>query len=142
MNFHFRMDRVLHFVALKEDMKKMEVAALIRKLSDLMRIKARTLEGIRKLLEANNQALSVDEIQYNSERIDADTAGISDLENRINETRELLDGKRLELSRVSQKKRALESLKDKRHHNYRIEEARRVQRETDENYRLQRAVGK
>ena len=61
MKFRFKLERMLSFVKIRETMKKLEVSALIQKVSLLEKRKDSLREGINQLLEKQKKGITAGE---------------------------------------------------------------------------------
>ncbi len=140
MRFQFRLEKVLHFVRLKETMKKMEVAAVAQRVNFLQKRIGELGDSIRSILLEQQLKLSqgFDWIHYQSEKISLDAKETAKLEKMLVEENLLLEKRRRELNRIILRKKALESLKQRKLSEFKVHESRRNQKELDEIYQLTR----
>jgi flagellar export protein FliJ len=117
-------------------MKKLEVATVAKKL----RVLELRLEGLRttiqKLLEMKSIRPDPNLAHYQNLKIDLDSQDVSLTEKIIAEQRSQLEQRRDELSHIIHRKRALESLKEKKWKEHRVFENRRLQKNIDEVFQL------
>jgi flagellar export protein FliJ len=138
MRFRFRLERMRNFIQLKETVKKMETAALIQRIQEMERRKTERGNTIRSLLEQsrNQLAYGLEWVPYQTGKLQADCKEIELLEQEIIGAKHELAGKKEDLARLAMRRKALDTLKDKRRSEHRIQEERKDQKKLDELYRL------
>ena len=138
MKFRFKLERMLSFVKIRETMKKLEVSALIQKVSLLEKRKDSLREGINQLLEKQKERLQygTEWLAFLSQKIEQDNKETLKLERLIRKEKEDLENKRYELGVISMRRKGLESLKEKRFADFKIDERRKSQKRLDQNYEL------
>lgn len=143
MHFQFRLEKMLNFLRLKETVKKMEVAASIQKVHFLGRRREELRSSMRGLLEKSNANLqiSMDWIYYQNSKIEIDLKETRRIEAMLSEENEELKRKKSELLRLTTRKKALESLREKRLKEFKLQQGRRIQKQLDEVYQLNRRGG-
>lgn len=138
MRFRFRLERILHLIQLQEMLKKMEVAAWIQKIEASEKERKAMAYELRDVLYrqqsemehgARATAFHIEKGMWNIECI-------KKWESEIEELKNILQGKKLELLRIALRRRALESLRQKRWIEHRLAERRREQKALDEGFRL------
>lgn len=134
MTFKFRLDRVLHFIRLKETVKKMEVATIIQRVNFLKRRKDGLEAGMRDLLSKHHEQLSSEWTYYHTSKITLDAKEISKLEDLMVKENAALEKSKGELGRLLMRKKSLETLKEKRHQEFKMQESRRQQHRLDDIY--------
>jgi flagellar export protein FliJ len=138
MRFQFRLEKMLNFIRIKETVKKMEVAVIVQKMGFLSGQKENLDNNIRALLEKSQSSLSVgmDWIYYQNSKIEFDLKETRKIEALLAAERKELVERKSELSRITMRKKALESLKEKRLKEFRLQQGRRVQKQLDDVYQL------
>ena len=129
MTFRFRLEKVLHFVRLKETVKKMELASLAGRMAFLRRRIEDMQQGMRELLARPHESQWA---LYQTEKIAFDAREIRRLEGVLRNEELAMEKKKRELTRLLFRKKALESLREKRYREFRMEENRRQQRRLDD----------
>ena len=140
MRFVFRLEKMLNFIRLNETVKKMEVAASVQKIGFLQGRKNALNESIRSLLEKTRDGLSIgmDWVYFQNSKIENDLNEIKKTDVMRAEEQHKLGLLRIELSKITMRKKALESLRDKRLREFRLQQGRRVQKQLDDIYQLTR----
>jgi flagellar export protein FliJ len=133
VRFQFRLARVLRYVELREREKKTEVAVLIRELENLQLKKDAVESETRRLLMI---VTDVNLLKHNAERVLLTRTEISKLDTKMVHVKESLELKQFELAGLGMRKKGLESLREKREKEFRLEENRRAQTRLDEAYRM------
>lgn len=133
MTFRFRLEKVLHFVRLKETVKKMELASIAGRIRFLTDRIAEMRGVLRDLLSRpHDSAFAV----FQTQKIAADAREVSRLESVLRNEETALEKKRRELNRILMRKKGLESLREKRHQEFRMEKNRREQRKLDDLHQI------
>jgi flagellar export protein FliJ len=136
MAFQFRMEKMLHFLSLKETVKKMEIVAIQRRLGFLERRKEQFEANTRNLLASHDLSY------YHTTKIVLDVKEVSQLDRRIGEEKIYLEKKRGELNRLIFRKKGLEALKERKLAEHRLEEGRRAQKRMDDLHAIRKLGGK
>lgn len=138
MRFRFRLERMLSFIRIKETMKKLEVSTLTQKVVALESQKDSLRKNINELLEKQKERLQfgTEWLEFLSRKIEQDTRETIRLERVIRNEKEELDNKRYELGVIAMRRKGLESLKEKRFSDFKLEDRRRSQKRLDQNYQL------
>ena len=134
MRFKFRLARVLNYLSLKETVKKMEVAAVVREIA-LTEQRVLELEAdLRQLLEEGPKrfAEGMQWASFQVNRIAADRRDIEVLAKKLNTLQEDLQEKRGELAKLAMRRQAMENLRDKRKAEFKLDQSRRDQKQMDE----------
>lgn len=137
MRFKFRLARVLNYLSLKETVKKMEVAAVVREIA-LAERRVQELEvDLRQLLEEGPKrfAEGMQWASFQVNRIAADRRDIEALAKNLRLLHEALEEKRGELARLAMRRQAMENLRDKRKAEFKLDQSRRDQKQMDELFR-------
>jgi flagellar export protein FliJ len=132
MTFRFRLEKLLHFVRLKETVKKMEIVS-IRKQMDFLRRQKEGLEQTARGLLAGT-ALTY----YQTTKIALDVKLAVSLQGQIEEANQHLEKKKAELNRLMMRKKGLESLREKKKHEFRTLAGRRQQRRLEDLHALKK----
>jgi hypothetical protein len=136
MKFTFRLERMLHFLRMKETMKKMELASVTQRIVFLGKRKTQVDEILRQLLSRNSEHTNTDWSYYETNKISLDAKESIRLGLLIQEETAHLEKKKRELSRLMMRKKGLEALKEKRAAEFKLVEARREQKKLDETFQL------
>ena len=136
MKFDFRLEKVLHFVRLKETVKKMELASIAQRVSFLEKRTEEIRAGLRVMLEKHHTQLSAEWVQYHTSKIAFDAHEVGRLEAILQKETAALEKKKVELSRLLYRKKALEALREKRLREFNTHESRRQQRVLDDVYQM------
>src|SRR5947209_373391 len=106
--FRFRLEKILHFIRLKETMKKMEIVSIQRRVEFLQRRREALEASSRQLL--GELALSL----YHTTKIAIDARESYNLIDQIKELNGHLERKKRDLSRLIFRRKGLESLREKK----------------------------
>ncbi|MBM4317101.1 MAG: hypothetical protein FJ116_06440 [Deltaproteobacteria bacterium] len=138
MKFRFKLERMLSFVRIKETMKKLEVSALIQKVNVLEQRQILLRSNVNDLLEKQKEKISfgTEWLQFLNQKIECDSKESLKLERMIRKEKEDLENRRYELGVISMRRKGLESLKDKRMYEFKLNDRRKAQKQLDQNYQL------
>ena len=136
MNFQFRLAKVLHFIKLKETVKKMEVASIIQRINFLNKRVEGLQAGMRDLLSKHHEQLSSEWTFYHTSKIGLDAKEVSKIEALLVNENAGLEKKKGELGRLLMRKKSLENLKEKRLQEFKMQESRKQQRSLDDLYQV------
>lgn len=138
MKFRFRLEQMLSFVRIKETMKKLEVSAVAQKVVALESKKDYLRQNVNALLDKQKERLQfgTEWLSFLAQKIEQDTKETLKLERMIRKEKEDLDNKRYELGVISMRRKGLESLKEKRFSDFKLDERRKAQKRLDQNYQL------
>lgn len=138
MKFRFRLERMLSFVRIKETMKKLEVSALTQKINVLELKKDGLRTNVNLLLNKQKERLQfgTEWLSFLSQKIEQDTRETLRIERMIRKEKEDLENKRYELGAIAMRRKGLESLKEKRFMDFKLDERRKSQKRLDQNYQL------
>lgn len=135
MKFQFKLQKVLHFIRLKEEMKKMEVSTSMTKLGFLQKRRKRIEDELTLALNKGQEDVLL-WAHFQQEKVKADLFQMKQLDRLIVDQTAECDKCRGELSRISMRRRSVEALRDKRESEFRIERARKEQKQLDETHQL------
>lgn len=138
MNFRFRLEKVLHFVKLRETVKKMEVSAITQRIRFLEGRRQTLQENIRALLARQGEAPNGEFQYFQTSKVTLDVKDLSQLDVVIRQEQVALERRKNDLARLFQRRRALESLKDKKEREFRTEQGHKQQAQLDEIFSLSR----
>ncbi len=138
MKFRFRLEKMLSFVRIKETMKKLEISVIAQKVNALEFKKDNLRRNINELLDKQKERLQygTEWLTFLSQKIEQDTQETLKVERVIRKEKESLENKRYELGVVSMRRKGLESLKEKRLSDFKLDEQRKFQKRLDQNYQL------
>ena len=136
MTYHFRLEKMLHFIRLKETMKKMEIVSIQKRIT-FLEDRRRLIAGIDAAdpLPPTDVLFSLDQGGFGREGREADRGNVW----RRRES--IWRKKKAELSRLMMRKKGLESLKEKKRQEFQVESNRRAQRRMDDLYSVRRKGG-
>lgn len=136
MKFRFRLEKALQFARLKEETKKSEVAAALKRVTELKERHLALSASQREMLKIAAQRMDLAHAPYQSAKIRADIADLKRLEGAIANEQRMAEKYRAELARLAMRRKALESLREKRRDDFRVKETRREQAAIDEAFRI------
>lgn len=137
MTFKFRLEKILHFVKLRETVKKMEVSAILQRLRFMERQREELSTGIRDMLGKQSD-MDFSWKYYQINKVVQDVKDLKVLDTSILHEQTALERKKRELATLFQRKRALESLREKKSKEFRVDQSHKQQRELDEIFQLSR----
>jgi len=138
MTFRFRLEKVLHFIRLRETVKKMEVSAIAQRVRFLEDRKVMLSENIRALLARQSQSPNSGWEYFQNNKVSLDVKEVTQLERMLEQEKKYLEKKREELNRLYQKKRALEALREKKSKEFKLDQSHRQQAQADEAFQTSR----
>ncbi len=139
--FAFRLERALRFALLRENQTKTQIAGILQRISFLDKYTAKLETKIRTAIEVSTRAVNTlegDAHRHSIVPTMEENRRIAAL--RVEEY-EALDKKQKALIRLSQRRRSLESLKEKRIAEFRLDRTRKEQKAIDDFVQLRRARG-
>ena len=137
MRFRFRLEKMLSILQMKEMTKKLEVAAVKRRIHQIQNKKASLVGTIQGLLRKQKERIEEREWAfYRNIKIEKDNEELKEIEHKIVKEKKVLDGKMAELTRLSCQKKALESLKQKRRKEHQSGEGLKEQKKIEELFRM------
>lgn len=134
--FNFKLERALHFLRLKETLKKMEVAAQIGKIRFLEVRKIKLQENIHSIFSRREKKVDLDWAPYDADKVTLDKSDLDRLELQLTEQKSILDQKKEELGRALMRRKGLEKLREKRQAEYKKDEQKKAQTRLDETFQL------
>ncbi len=146
MKFHFKLGPALRLVEIEERKKKIELGTILQKVSEMQTQIGKTQENIKQLLlisigtPANNRLVSGEWYEYQTNKIELDRDQEGKLIRNLTDIRGLLSQKRRELAALLLKRKAFENKRESDFKQYRMQVARRDQKQLDENHRLLKAA--
>ncbi|NBX69362.1 MAG: hypothetical protein EBR01_10420 [Proteobacteria bacterium] len=143
MKFRFRLEQMLSFVRIKETMKKLEVSAVAQKVIVLESRKDQLRQNVNELLKKQKERLQfgTEWLSFLAQKVEQDTKETQKIERMLRKEKEDLENKRYELGVISMRRKGLESLKEKRLSDFKLEERRKAQKRLDQNYQLLKGRG-
>lgn len=130
MKFRFRLERVLHIIRLRETVKKMEVSAQMKRVEAMLR-RCEKLRSEMQLLLSRVPA-EMEFAPYAMAQVQTNAEEVVKLQQLIDEENEILAKRKAELSRLFMKRKAAESLREKRLKEFQTDENRGEQKRLDE----------
>ena len=136
--FKFRLQKILDHFEGEELAKKVEVAKALGVIQKTQsEIQALEAENLSLLAEQKEKAANgFSWLQMILQRIDWNLGSIDTLKAREEEERIVLLKKQRELSHVSVRRKALQSLREKRETAFRLKNSQRAQKQLDEVYQI------
>lgn len=135
MKFRFRLEKALQFAHLKEVTKKGEYAAAVQRVGELKERHHLLAANQRAFLELAGRHPDMARAHYQNTKIRADLVELRKLEQAVANEQTAADKIRVELGRLAMRRKALESLRERRYQEYRVGETRHEQNRIDESYR-------
>lgn len=144
MKFKFRLEKVANYFVQREFAKKLELAKATRELV-MIEQQASSLKTENSTLlnqRTEKAALGIEWLKLLMDRIDNNIGSLEELDRKTSQLREVVDLKRRELNAVTARKKALESMKEKKKQDFKTVENRRLQRRLDDTYQILELVKK
>lgn len=144
MKFKFRLEKVANYFVQREFAKKLELAKATRELV-MVEQQASSLKTENSTLlnqRIEKAALGIEWLKLLMDRIDNNIGSLEELDRKTSQLREVVDLKRRELNAVTARKKALESMKEKKKQDFKTVENRRLQRRLDDTYQILELVKK
>jgi flagellar FliJ protein len=138
MKFKFRLEKAARFFDQREMAKKLELANVMAQLNRL-KMELQNFENEnREVFNQNSrvQTVAAPWIKVWMDRVEANLADIKRVQTEIESVLEIVEIKKMELSAISKRKKALEKVKDKRLAEFKIQKSRAEQKKLDENYQI------
>jgi flagellar FliJ protein len=138
MKFKFRLEKAARFFDQREMAKKLELASVMAQLNRL-KIELQKFENEnREVFNQNSkvQTVAAPWIKVWMDRVEANLADIKRVQIEIESVLEIVEIKKMELSAISKRKKALEKVKEKRLAEFKIQKSRAEQKKLDENYQI------
>jgi flagellar export protein FliJ len=137
--FAFRLQRALRFSLLRESQSKTQIAAVLQRISFLDKYTTKLEAKIRTAIEMSTQGINTLEGDAHRHAIVPTIEENRRILSLRVEELAALEKKQRELKRLSQRRRSLESLKEKHILEFRLEKTRKEQKGIDEMVQLRRA---
>lgn len=137
--FVFKLERALRFALLRENQKKQQIAAALQRIAFLQKYSLQLKSKLATDLAA--ASFGVHSVQAEAGRLAA-VPSVQEkkrVEGLLEDERAALSDRQRELMHLSQRRRSLESLREKMEAGHRQQESRREQKQVDEAIR---AVGR
>lgn len=139
MKFNFRLEKILHFVRVRESMKKMEVSALTHQVRYLEDRCVRLSKNIRELLDLRKDPVASDWSGFCDGKIEMDSRSLASSEGELRKVSEELEQRRYELMSITMRRKGFEALRSQREREFNVAQNRREQKHLDELYSLNNA---
>jgi flagellar FliJ protein len=138
MKFKFRLEKAARFFDQREMAKKLELANVMAQLNRLKMELQNFEKENREVFNQNSrvQTVAAPWIKVWMDRVEANLADIKRVQTEIESVLEIVEIKKMELSAISKRKKALEKVKDKRLAEFKIQKSRAEQKKLDENYQI------
>ncbi len=138
MKFKFRLEKASRFFDQREMAKKLELANVMAQLNRLKMELQKFENENREVFNQNSrvQTVAAPWIKVWMDRVEANLADIKRVQTEIESVLEIVEIKKMELSAISKRKKALEKVKDKRLAEFKIQKSRAEQKKLDENYQI------
>lgn len=132
MAFRFRLEKIFKLISLKETVKKNEILLNVKEIKEFRKM--------RDALSSNINLLFSDKLKYCDNRwapfyegkISLDTEKFHETEKMLKSSEHKLEEKKEEFMSIFHQRKALESLKDKKKHDFRLKEEKKAQKSADE----------
>lgn len=140
MVFRFRLQRMLGFISLREKSKKLEVAALLRAIRSAEARHAYLQSVIESLLKESKTRMqeSLAWVTYENAKVVSTVQELGGLERELVKSRDELALKQEALNRLVMRRRALESLKQAKHSEWKLVANRNEQKKIDDIFVMNR----
>ncbi len=129
--FVFRLQRALRFSLLRENQKKTQVAAGLQRVLFLEKYILKLEKSLRTALEVSRQAVHELGAEAHRQAIVPALDERKRISKLLMEEREGLKQRQTELARLSQRRRSLESLREKHLADFKLETSRKEQKRID-----------
>lgn len=136
MKFRFRLERALQFARLKESSKKAELASAIQRTDELQQQHVALAASQHQLLQTASRFVDLARAPYQNAKVRADMLDLQRLEQAISQEKGRTEKLKQDLGRLAMRRKALESLREKRQQDFRVSENRREQHAIDETFRV------
>lgn len=138
MKFKFRLEKAARFFDQREMAKKLELANVMAQLNRLKTELQKFENENREVFNQNSrvQTVAAPWIKVWMDRVEANLADIKRVQTEIESVLEIVEIKKMELSAISKRKKALEKVKEKRLAEFKIQKSRAEQKKLDENYQI------
>ncbi|NBX92166.1 MAG: hypothetical protein EB078_02760 [Proteobacteria bacterium] len=138
MRFKFRLEKIANYFTQKEFAKKIELAKVLRDLAQSKSLKESIERENLGLLKNQSQKsqVGVEWLKLFMDRIDHNIISLEKLKVVIGEQQTVVDLKRKELNILSAKKKALETMRDKKMAEFKVIANRNAQKKLDESFEL------
>jgi len=138
VKFKFRLEKTAQFFLKKEKTKQLELARIKFEM-DKVASQIKELENENRTAFANNslkQEMPVAWLKMKLDRVDLNVESVAQLSEEMAKIASVFDLKKAELLKISQRRKALEKLKDKKWDEFKTLRSRKDQKQLDENYQL------
>ncbi|MBY0371876.1 hypothetical protein K2X33_14420 [bacterium] len=129
--FRFRLQRALQFASLRENQKKAQIANALQRIRFLDKYLVQLDSKVLACLEASRREVNTLSAQAHHQAIVPALDEIKRAKALLIEEREALAQRQAELIRLAQRRRSLESLKEKRVQEFKQDTSRREQKAID-----------
>jgi len=138
MKFKFRLEKAARFFDQREMAKKLEMSNVMAQLNRLKMELQKFENENREVFNQNSrvQTVAAPWIKVWMDRVEANLADIKRVQTEIESVLEIVEIKKMELSAISKRKKALEKVKEKRLAEFKIQKSRAEQKKLDENYQI------
>lgn len=136
--FSFRLQRALDFALLRENQKKKVVARALQRISFLKKYTVQLETKIRTAIETSNRAIGTLEADAHRQSVLPTIEESRRIQGLLGEEEKELHTQQEALVRLSQRRRSLESLREKRMDDFKLDRSRAEQKRIDENVSLKR----
>lgn len=138
MKFVFRLEKMLHFVQMREAMKKTEIAHLQSDLKILEERKIKLSTEAQSLLDKQYQSLDtgLQSLHFSTQKVLLNVRESERLDGLIINAKERLEFRIQELQTLMRRRTGLEKLKEKRFAEFKLIKNRKEQHAMDELYTL------
>lgn len=138
MKFKFRLEKTAQFFSKKEKAKELELARVKFEMEKIQG-QISQLENENRVVFSSNtikQEIPAAWAKILLDRVDLNLQAMSQLSDEVAKIRDVFDLKKKELVEISQRRKALEKLRDKKLGEFKMLRSRKEQKQLDENYQL------
>lgn len=138
MKFKFRLERTADFFSKKERAKQLELARVHSEIEQIKQQISQLETENRSVFErgSSGQEMTGAWAKLLFDRVEFNLKSVDGLSEQMLQVKEVLEEKKKELLEISQRRRALEKLKDKKLSEFKLLSSRKEQKQLDENYQL------
>jgi flagellar export protein FliJ len=134
MRFRFRLARILAFVELREREKKMQVATQAHKVEALAEKKRKLAAQVLAVLA--EPLTTIDWLRLRNEKVDLDRQELKRVSAEWVQENEMLDNLHYDLGKIAMRRKAIETLRERKEQEFKLVDNRREQTKLDEAYRM------
>ena len=144
MKFKFRLEKTAHFFQKKEKAKQLELAQIKFEM-EKVQSQINELENENKKVFSSNSSkreMPAAWLKMLLDRVDFNCESVAQLSEEVAKIQAVFDLKKAELLKITQRRKALEKLRDKKWDEFKVHRSRKDQKQLDENYQLLELIKK